>query len=483
MNAVLSVKEMRAAEERIFARGIESYVLMKRAGEAVARLALLRYPGRPFLVLAGPGNNGGDGWIAAQALRGAGAKVQVAMLAARDKLKGDAARAAKDYKGTALPVEAASLDGKPVIIDALFGIGLARPIKGDAATLLRAINKRRMDVVAVDIPSGVEGDSGQVLGVALQASLTVTFASKKYGHVLMPGRIISGEVIVADIGIDDTAIAALKPKVFENGPELWQALLPWPKPEGHKYMRGDTLVIAGPAKRAGAAKLAGLAALRTGSGLVSLVCDKKDLRVYASRALSLMTDTRDQWKKLLADKRKNTVLIGPGAGVTKATRDVVLAALKAQKRAVLDADALTAFAPHAKTLFAAIKSPVILTPHDGEFARLFPALKGSKLEKARKAAELSHAVVVLKGYDTVIASPDGRAAINTNAPPDLATAGAGDVLSGICAGLLAQGMEPWEAASAAVWIHGEAARQQGAGLIAEDLLTHLPSVLQSLKMA
>jgi ADP-dependent NAD(P)H-hydrate dehydratase / NAD(P)H-hydrate epimerase len=267
-----------------------------------------------------------------------------------------------------------------------------------------------------------------------------------------------------------------------NAPEIWISHFPWPQPEGHKYDRGHTLVIGGAMAKAGAAKLAALAALRTGAGLVSIVCHAKDMHVYAASALSVMTLPRKEWKTSLKDARVNTVLIGPGAGVTKQTQDNVLVALKARKQAVLDADALTAFAATPKRLYAAIRSPCILTPHAGEFKRLFPAIAAlERTEAARKAAELSHAAVVYKGAKTIIAAPDGRVCVNINAPPDLATAGSGDVLSGICAGLLAQGMDAFYAACAAVWLHGEAANLHGAGLIAEDIITLLPQVLQRLK--
>lgn len=271
-------------------------------------------------------------------------------------------------------------------------------------------------------------------------------------------------------------------KPLKNDPTLWFQDLPWPEAENNKYDRGYTLVWGGQAKRAGAAKLAALAALRTGSGLVSIVCKSSDVPVYAASALSLMTEAQQYWKELLADTRKNTVVIGPGAGVNKATKDAVLLALKAKKRTVLDADAITVFAKAPQKLFTAIQLPCVLTPHAGEFARLFPDIRGGRVEMAREAASLSRAIVVLKGHETVIACPDGQVAVNGNAPANLATAGTGDVLSGIISGLLAQGMEAFKAASAAVWIHAEAARQQPAGLIAEDLLTHLPQVLQKLKL-
>ncbi len=271
---------------------------------------------------------------------------------------------------------------------------------------------------------------------------------------------------------------------LQNNPSLWQALLPWPKPEHNKYHRGHTLVVGGSAKHAGAAKLAAFSALRTGSGLVTIVCNERDVPVYATTALSLMTETLDNWKTLLEDSRKNTAIIGPGAGVGKETCDLVLAALEAKKETVLDADALTSFADDPARLFNAIASPCVLTPHSGEFARLFSGLSINhiRLQNALQAATLSHAVVVLKGSDTVIAAPDGRAVINHNAPPELATAGTGDVLAGIIAGLLSQGMEVFAAACAAVWIHGEAAKLQGTGLISQDLPNHIGKVLQGLKI-
>jgi hydroxyethylthiazole kinase-like uncharacterized protein yjeF len=272
---------------------------------------------------------------------------------------------------------------------------------------------------------------------------------------------------------------------MENTSSLWQAKLPWPKPKHNKYHRGHTLVVGGPIRHAGAAKLAAIAALRTGSGLVSIMCEPGDMPVYAASALSLITDSLEHWETSLKDTRKNTIIIGPGTGVGEPTCDKVLSALAAKKYCVLDADALTSFAQKPAALFDAIKSPCILTPHQGEFDKLFSSVNSdiSKLEKALEATKLSNAIIILKGHDTVIASPDGRAVINTNAPPNLATAGAGDVLSGICAGLLAQGMDAFDAGCASVWIHGEAAKQQGAGLIAEDLLHHLPTVLQMLKVA
>jgi len=479
---LLSACQMRAAEQYMITHGLQSYALMQRAGEAVAAYVASYYKARKILVLCGTGNNGGDGFILAQNLLAGGENVSIALWGEVKSLKGDAAKAAAQYKGKVIPLAKAMLNGNPLIIDALFGAGLTRPVEGAAAQLIHKINATRLDVIAVDIPSGVQGDTGEILGVAISAAITLTFAYKKYAHVLMPGRIMCGEVIVADIGVSHEAIALLGPLVQENQPALWHGKLPWPKPEHHKYHRGHVLVIGGGMQHAGAAKLAALAALRVGAGLVSIVCDKHDLPIYAATALSLITETQDRWKKLLEDTRINTVLIGPGAGVNRQTRMQVLQAFKARKQMVLDADALTSFADDPQTLFNTVTSPCIVTPHAGEFARIFKDMRGSKIERTLQAARMSHAVVVFKGFDTVIAAPDGRVAVNTNAPATLATAGAGDVLSGICAGLLAQGMEAFDAACAAAWMHGEAAKQQGEGLIAEDLPQRLPSVLHMLKI-
>ena len=264
-----------------------------------------------------------------------------------------------------------------------------------------------------------------------------------------------------------------------NSPELWQEFLPRLKPDGNKYDRGFALVFGGEAKKAGAAKLAAISALRSGAGLASIICDKKSLPVYAATALSLMTDTFDKLPEILADKRKNTIIIGMGLGVGKQTKKLVLAGLEAKKQLVIDADALTSFADNPNELFNNIKSPCILTPHSGEFAKLFPMINHHSLrtEQALQAAKLSEAVIVLKGSETVIATPDGNCVINNNAPAYLATAGAGDVLAGIIGGLLAAGMPAFQAACAGVYIHAETAKSHGIGLIAEDLPKFLPEVL------
>jgi len=384
------------------------------------------------------------------------------------------------------------LKAAAVVVDALFGAGLARPLEGPVRAAVLALRDRRTSVVAVDVPSGVSGDSGAVLGEAVvRAALTVTFFRKKPGHLLLPGRTLCGETLVADIGIPDRVMDEIAPQTFENGPALWRQTYPWRLPGSHKYDFGHAVVLGG-AVMTGAGRLAAQAALRVGAGLVSIACPRAALPIYAAAGPSLITvpvDSEAEFAALLADPRRNAVLVGPGLGVGGQTKRQALMALGHGRAVVLDADALTSFQDAPADLFKAVSDtaagPCVLTPHDGEFARLFPDLRGDRLARARAAAQASGAVVLLKGADTVIAAPDGRAAINTNAPPALATAGTGDVLAGLLVGLLAQGQKTpgfgaFEAACAAAWLHGEAGAVLGPGLIAEDLQGALASVLRAL---
>jgi hydroxyethylthiazole kinase-like uncharacterized protein yjeF len=441
-------------------------------------------------------------------LREAGARVRLGLLGARDRLKGDAAEVAQRWGEPVEPLTPATVQGADLIIDALFGAGLSRPLEGMAAEVVAAINASGTPVVAVDVPSGLDGNTGRNEGPVVQADCTVTFLRLKPGHLLQPGRGLCGEVRLADIGIPERVLDEIKPSTFANRPPLWLAQFPLPRVDAHKYARGHALVVSGPAESTGAARLAARGALRSGAGLVTLVGTPAATAVNATHVTAIMVKALADdaaLADLLTDTRRNAALIGPGAGVGTATAQSVLTLLGAPPAVVLDADALTAFAaagepavratgfgfvlrgaePAAthERLFAAIKArsaPVVLTPHEGEFVRLFGALEGSKIARARSAAAMSGAVVILKGPDTVIAAADGRAAINDNAPPWLATAGAGDVLAGFVLGLLAQRMAPFEAACASVWLHGECARPIGPGLIAEDLPEVLPRVLHRL---
>lgn len=481
--SILSPAEMQAVDRATIAAGTPGFTLMRRAGAAVVSAITARYTSRPVVVLAGSGNNGGDGFIVAQLLAQKGWEVSVGLLGDRDVLTGDAARAAEYFTGKALPLHPSLLDGAGLVVDALFGTGLSRPVEGMAAEVLTAVSQRGLPVVAIDMPSGVDGRSGAVLGVAAPAVCTVTFHRKKRGHVLLPGRVLCGEIVVADIGITDDG----ESRLYENTPDLWRADFPWPEPDSHKYRRGHAVVQGGDAGHSGAARLAARAALRSGAGVVTLACDGESLPLYAAALEAVMTRVAEDEKALiglLQDERVTAFLIGPAAGVRDDTRQRVLTALALRKPVVLDADALTVFAREPQALFSAIgTTPAILTPHEGEFVRLFGEScdgTGDRIARAQAAAKASNAVVVLKGADTVIAAPDGRAAVNTHTSPFLATAGSGDVLAGIAAGLLAGGMRAFPAACAAVWLHGDAGVRGGAGLIAEDLPDMMPQVLDSL---
>jgi NAD(P)H-hydrate epimerase len=494
-HALLSVAEMGRADALAIAGGIPGLTLMEAAGAGVARAIRERWSPRPAVVLCGPGNNGGDGFVVARCLAGAGWPVRLALLGTLSGLRGEAALAAARWAGGVESLAAVLepgggwLDGAPLVVDALFGAGLTRPLEGAARAVVEAVAARRLPVVAVDVPSGVHGDTGQVLGAALQADLTVTFFRKKPGHLLLPGRERCGALRVVDIGIPVSVLDRIAPATVENDPEHWLPVFPWARADSHKFSRGHALVMGG-GRMTGAARLAARAALRVGAGLVTVACPREAFPLYAAALTAVLVEpVGDEagFAGLLADTRRNAVLLGPGAGVTPALRLQVLTALAAGRATVLDADALTAFAGTPEALFERLNPRCLLTPHAGEFARLFPAeaadlsTRADKLARARAAAARSGAVVLVKGADTVIAAPDGRAVINANAPPELATAGAGDVLAGFAVGLMAQGLPAFEAASAAVWLHGEAAAGFGPGLIAEDLPEALPRVLAGLK--
>lgn len=480
---LLTCAEMGRADALAIAGGISGAALMEAAGVAIARAIQRRFARQRVAVLCGPGNNGGDGFVVARLLAQSGWDVRLALFGPRTALKGDAALHAERWTGPVAELSPAVLDGASLVVDALFGAGLTRKLDGAALAVVQEINRRALDCVGVDIPSGVHGDSGQVLGEAApRCRLTVTFFRRKPGHLLAPGRFLCGETVVADIGIPASVLAEIEPALHANDPALWRDQFPWPRPEAHKFARGHAVIVGG-GQLTGAGRLAARAALRVGAGLVTVACPASTVAIYAGALATVMVapvDDQAAFVELLGDTRKNAVLLGPGNGVTMATQMRVLAALSAEKRCVLDADAISVFADDPASLFRAIRSPCLLTPHEGEFARLF-SVTGDKLARARAAATLSGAVVLLKGPDTVIAAPDGRAVINGNAPPGLATAGAGDVLAGLTVGLMAQHVPPFEAACMAAWLHGEAATQFGPGLIAEDLPDQLPLVLRRLK--
>lgn len=457
---LLTPHEMAHADAAAPRLGVPGCVLMAHAGRAVARAVRARFQPCRTLVLCGPGNNGGDGYVAARLLAEEGWPVAVAALAS-PRAGSDAAEAARRWHGPTVPFNTIEAARAALVIDAVFGAGLSRDIAMDVADTLRAARQ----VVAIDVPSGVDGATGAVRGYAPKAALTVTFFRLKPGHLLLPGSTLCGELCLADIGMPPGVMSEVR--TFLNAPSLWQ--VPTPSPEGHKYSRGHVTVLGG-ASMTGAARLAADAARRAGAGMVTIAA-QGSVPVYRAGSPGLIvSDT--PLPELLTDPRRHVWVCGPGLGVdaAKAALPVLLAAGRCL---VVDADALTACAGNPDALSGA----AVLTPHAGEFARVFGTTGDDRLAAARAAAARTGAVVLLKGSDTIVAAPDGRAAINASAPPWLATAGAGDVLSGMIAGLLAQGMPPWEAAAAAAFLHGRAADAAGIGMVAEDLLAALPRVL------
>lgn len=493
MIELLTPHEMGRADAMTIDAGTPGIALMEKAGKAVADAVTGDYPdaGR-IRVLAGPGNNGGDGFVAGRLLRDAGRTVDIVLLGQLEKLRGDAAEAARRWDGPVLAAAPEHVTGSDVIVDALFGAGLTRAVDGLAAELVDAVNRDPAQVVAVDLPSGVNGETGQEMGCAVEAERTVTFFRAKPGHYLFPGRGLCGRLSIADIGIPAGTLDDIRPQIRLNAPAVWCRSWTPPAQQAHKYARGHTVVVSGPMAATGAARLAADGALRVGSGLVTVASPRDALMVNACHLTAVMVRPftgAPGLSDLLGDRRLNCIAIGPGAGVAPQTCDLVNVCLDSNRPAVLDADALSSFRSDPERLFRAIREDgareVVLTPHEGEFSRLFadcaasaPAAPASKVGRARRAAERSGATIVLKGPDTVVAAPDGRAAINANAPGWLATAGTGDVLTGLVAGLLAQGLPAFEAAAMAVWLHGAAASRFGPGMIAEDLGAAMPDAFR-----
>lgn len=472
---ILTVAETARADQAAIAAGTPGAVLMERAGAAVADAISARFRPQPAVVACGPGNNGGDGYVIARLLKSRGWPVEVRALAEPTTADAKAARALWDR-----PV--GRLEGRfgdALVVDAMFGAGLARPLDGPAAAAAQQMAQASERVVAVDIPSGVMGDTGRSLGPSASARLTVTFHAKKPAHVLEPGHGRCGEVVVADIGLGATSS-----QTFENGPDLWLDRFPWPDATSHKHARGRLIVVSGEAWSTGAARLAARGALRIGAGLVTLFSPPDALAVNAAHLEAIMLRPFETDLELEQGAAQvDAAVIGPAAGVSETTLLNVLALARTGAALVLDADAITVFRDDPEELFSVLDRDDVLTPHPGEFDRIFPGLLAGSPERiaaARRAAQRAGAVVLLKGSDTVIAAPDGRAAVNANGSPWLATAGSGDVLAGFIGGLVAQGMESFEAACAGAFIHAECAELHGAGLISEDLPGLAPAVLRRL---
>lgn len=519
---LLTADETRTVDRKAIESGIAGAQLMERAGTALFNLIVRSLSAatkadtdasdvkRAKIVIAcGPGNNGGDGFVAARLLHADGWQVSVALNGARDQLNGDARLMADLYEGPLVALDPKAFTSADVIIDALFGSGLNRPFNHPYTDVIEAINTANKPVISVDIPSGVNADTGAVMGSAVHANITVTFVTRNPGHVLFPGRGLCGSVEIADIGIPDKILRALTPDSAINDIALWGRVWPQPMPTDHKYARGAAAIISGGLEQSGAARLAARGALRAGAGVVTILSPGSALLAHANHLNAIMVrkaDSAEDIAAFLSDPRLTSLVVGPGLVSTPIdaqsldkARGKVLSCIKSKARCILDADALTLFERDPQTLFSHLRADDIITPHSGEFARLFPdlatsqtsgqAAEQSKLNIAREAANRCGAIVVLKGADTIIASPAGQSAparlsVNVNAPADLATAGSGDVLAGFIAGLCATRlpdgtpMPAFEAACGGVWLHGACGQYAGRGLIAEDLPDALPAIFK-----
>lgn len=485
---ILSTHQMKLAEQAACTGKTTSFTLMQRAGKAVAEEIISRYCKQPVLVLCGTGNNGGDGFIVAAALKKKNWDVTLACAVDTHDLQGDASRAAETWRDDIIAFEDLEIPAEGLIVDAVFGTGLSRPVEGQIYETLIGLRETDCPIIAVDVPSGMNADTGECQDCTPQAEITITFARKKPGHLLLPGRQASGEIIIADIGIADDILPPIGPFMMENSSELPWGEADFDKPiYAHKYHHGHVVVLGG-RDMTGAASLAANAALRMGAGLVTVVAPANTAIIHQIQNPSLLVEPIGElarFKEHIKDPRRNAVLIGCGAGLDNigALKKIVFDSVQAtpQKICVLDADALSVFEGDAKILMSVLGAHCILTPHEGEFARLFPDIKGSKPERAFAAAKRSGAVIVLKGADTIIASPDSRLVINSNGSGWLATAGTGDVLAGMIAGLAARGLlDPFDAACAAVWMHARASELAGAGMISSDLAGHIPAVWKEL---
>lgn len=476
---ILTVEQMYATDRAAVGAGADSYRLMRSAGAAVAREVTERWNRWPVAILCGPGLNGGDGYVAARLLQSSRWTVRVLALGEPDP-DSDAGRALRDWGGMPLPLSA-GFGRAQLVIDALFGAGLSRPIPDEARALLQQAEAAGMPILSVDLPSGLPGDDDEPLGYAPRAEATVTFHRKKPAHVLQPAAGVCGDIVVADIGIPEPAWQ--ETTLWENHPDLWLHAFPWPAGDAHKHSRGRLGVIGGGRFETGAARLAVRAGQRI-AGAVRLYCDPAAADIYAAALEAAMLKPVRSVEELgdLA-KAMDAVVIGPAAGVNDATRQRVEALAAAGPALCLDADALTVFQDDPEALFALVGERDVMTPHPGEFERIFPGLlkaSRTRIEAVREAARRAGCVVLLKGPDTTLAHPDGRCVVNAHATAWLATAGSGDVLAGIIGGLLAGGMPAFEGACCGVWMHGDAGRRAGAGLTAEDLPGLLPVVLVSL---
>jgi len=489
---ILNSSEIKAIEQKEFKLRKSSYSLMQSAGEKCADYISLNISkNKELLVVCGPGNNGGDGFVIGNGLITKGYKVKIFLILPLKNKKNDNYKAFKR-----LDCEVFNLKDllkelkkktKPIIVDCIFGTGLNKNLSSSIKDIVRTINKKKTFTISIDMPTGISSDNGQAMGEAIKANLTLALHCKKIGHVLFPGVYFSGVIKVLDIGIRRSLNKIIDNRIKENNPNLWiNKKFPWKKYNSHKYSRGRVYIYGSLKNYIGASLLSSSAAIRCGTGSVTIISNKDTIDKYNQKFFSLLKveiNSDEELKNFLNSSSITSFLIGPGAGVNQQTIDNVKLISKFVSSVVIDADAITSFTKNSKELFSILDKNKIITPHEGEFNRIFSDLKNvkNKIEKSIKAAKKANCVLVFKGPDTIIASPDGEICINTISTEELAVIGSGDVLSGIIASLIGKNkMSAFDGACAGVWLHSYAARMIKKGLIAEDIIKNLPKALECL---
>ncbi len=486
---ILNSSEIKAIEQKEFKLRKSSYSLMQSAGEKCADYISLNISkNKELLVVCGPGNNGGDGFVIGNSLITKGHKVKIFLILPLKNKKNDNYKAFKR-----LDCEVFNLKDllkelkkktKPIIVDCIFGTGLNKNLSSSIKDIVRTINKKKTFTISIDMPTGISSDNGQAMGEAIKANLTLALHCKKIGHVLFPGVYFSGVIKVLDIGIRRSLNKIIDNRIKENNPNLWiNKKFPWKKYNSHKYSRGRVYIYGSLKNYIGASLLSSSAAIRCGTGSVTIISNKDTIDKYNQKFFSLLKveiNSDEELKNFLNSSSITSFLIGPGAGVNQQTIDNVKLISKFVSSVVIDADAITSFTKNSKELFSILDKNKIITPHEGEFNRIFSDLKNvkNKIEKSIKAAKKANCVLVFKGPDTIIASPDGEICINTISTEELAVIGSGDVLSGIITSLIGKNkMSAFDGACAGVWLHSYAARMIKKGLIAEDIIKNLPKAL------
>ena len=468
MNKLLLNKETAYLIDKMAVdKGASLSDLMETAGKRSAKIIIneiipkIKNFNKKIYVICGPGNNGGDGFVVAKYLKEEGISIRILSLNSEKELNNVVMQKLKDLDTELENIREISFSEADVVVDAIFGVGINRPVNKNYVKVFREINKESKLIVSLDIPSGVDTDTGLLMPEAIKADHTIAFVYPKLCHYLLPAKKYVGNVHVVDVGIPISVTSKIEKgyKLHLNSPDYWISDFRWPTEDDHKYKRGHVLVQSGPESSTGAARLAAISALRIGAGAVTLSSSREALNVNATHLTSVMIKEINNSKEFfnfIDQKKINSLIIGPGCGVNKFTKELTLNALNYKISLILDADAISSFGEESD---------------EGEFNKIFGNLKGSKVERTKSAAIKSKSTVILKGNDTVIASPDGEVIISDKTSPFLATAGSGDVLSGICGGLTAQGIKSFKAACAAQWIHSSIGLIAGPGLIAEDMIS------------